>query len=231
MLKAPAHLIWLASSFAYKFSRRTLLCGCAIVLLLGVHLHSRSATIVNINAATNGVQSPVSLALAAGVYQITPIGVSAGGAFDAWNAWNYTTCAAQAGCPINGTLTGWIDAFNISSPYLSNVSIGGTDLVPVATLGTSFATYFYKGPQSNSFNSGAALIFPSAPLALAAAQPSTITLTQASTVIFTLLDDPYNDNLGGVSLSVSAVPELQTVSLMAAGLLLLAAVSKAHSKS
>ena len=213
--------VYQSSMYSLWQRLRTTLCIGVTATLLSGTLYAQTAVIVNINAVSNGTGNPVPLSLAAGTYQISPIGTLSGGAFDAWNAWGTTSCSTTSGCPLNGNDTGWLHSFNISAPFLSSVTVGGVSLPPVTVLGAPSTTYFYQDNGLSSFNSGPSFIFPKPSLALAATTISTITLSQASTVTFTLLDTPYTDNLGGVSLSVALVPEPQTYALALLGLAIL----------
>lgn len=46
-----------------------------------------NAGIVNIDARTNSTTNPVVMFFDAGTYEVTPIGVSDGGTYNAWNPW------------------------------------------------------------------------------------------------------------------------------------------------
>ena len=167
-----------------KFIRMGLVASMALLCMVGVG----NALIVDLDSYTNRAANPVVVPLAAGTYDVTPIGVADGGAYNAWNAWGYVSLPDQ----------GWINNYSLSSsefaPY--GVSDGGryaTDLLALENaLGTSF------------------------------------TLASAGNVNFYIGDSSYDDNIGGMSLSVTqrtpapeppnGVPEPTTLLLLAAGL-------------
>ena len=77
---------------------------CFLTLLAITNLSH--AAIININSRSS---TPVEIFLDAGVYVVEPIGVSAGGGYDAWSTWAGTNCSDPAGCPRTNptTNTGW----------------------------------------------------------------------------------------------------------------------------
>ncbi len=77
----------------------------SLVIGLAVFLWSATikAAIVNIDALTNTPSNPVTLFLAAGSYDVTPIGISDGGQYNAWDA------------NITDAVPSWVNAYSISS--------------------------------------------------------------------------------------------------------------------
>jgi len=59
--------------------------------------------------------------------------------------------------------------------------------------------------------------------------PFTFTLASAQSVQFYIHDNPYSDNLGGIALSVTAVPEPETFAMMLAGLGLIGMICRRRS--
>lgn len=77
-----------------------------------------SSAIVDIDAAHNGVDNPVQIYLAAGVYTVQPIGTAQGGKFDAWNPWGIwrnrvTNCKSDG----SGCKKGWIEQYHVAGPF------------------------------------------------------------------------------------------------------------------
>jgi len=92
--------------------KKNLFLGFLIVLFCLGGIGIANAVIVNINSVTNHDGNPVSIFFNAGTYDVTPIGVDNGGAFNAWNAWSYV-----AGCDSNGENCsyGWLNRYYIYS--------------------------------------------------------------------------------------------------------------------
>ncbi|HHJ13578.1 MAG TPA: hypothetical protein ENJ79_04265 [Gammaproteobacteria bacterium] len=85
-----------------------------------------SAAIVNINSRINNESNPISLLLDAGAYDVTPIGITDGGVYDAWNAWNG---GQVTGCNSSGEncSTGWLNWYYFASSEFGEVSIWDGD--------------------------------------------------------------------------------------------------------
>ena len=139
-----------------------------------------NAAIVNINAKTNTTTNPVVMQFNAGTYDVTPIGIADGGAYNAWNAW--------IGGSFPPSYAGWLNWYSLSSDEfdaytVTDNTIYSTDLLALSyALGTSF------------------------------------TLTSAGDVNFFITDNPYWDNVGGISLDVNPVPIPPALLLLGSGL-------------
>jgi len=140
-----------------KIIRMGLVASLALLCTVGVG----NALIVDLNSYTNTVANPFVVPLTAGTYDVTPIGVADGGAFNAWNAWGYVNLPDQ----------GWINNYSLSSnefaPY--GVSDGvryATDLLALENaLATSFTlasagnVNFYIGDSNYDDNIGGMSLF------------------------------------------------------------------------
>lgn len=80
----------------------------------GSSIASDSVTIVNIDA-TN--KDPVVKFFKAGTYEVSVIGKSGGGRYDAWSRWQKNENYGEF-------LTGWLNAYTIDSPQFKEINIG-----------------------------------------------------------------------------------------------------------
>ena len=168
-----------------------------------------ASMIVNLNAATNSLTNPVNVYLQAGTYLVEPIGISNGGAFNAWNPWGSTSCAQFTGCD-QGSPTqfiGWITRYNVSASDLTAVTIGTVSLSPVSILPPYNEPFFYSTPTLKYYDTYKGKVFPNDITALANASSSTFTISADENVSFFIRDNPteYIDNVGGMSLRLSSV--------------------------
>ena len=169
-----------------------------------------SATIININSRSNSSANPVEIFLEAGTYNVEPIGIAGGGLYDSWIAWASAGCNNLNGCLRTSptTVTGWLNDYEIISPYLTEVSVKDIDLVPRNTA-TPFESYFLVTPKSTLYVATDGLVFPNPLSALSAALWSEFTLSASAIVGFAITDSPsmLSDNRGGISLKIAATPE------------------------
>lgn len=117
--------------------------GFVITLLLVCFAGMANGAIVNINAVSNTTTNPVVLHLDAGTYEVVPIGVADGGAYNSWNAWGYV------GLPDRG----WINNYSLSSDEFEayTISDGGryaTDLIALENAQSTSFTLTSAGDVS-----------------------------------------------------------------------------------
>lgn len=154
------------------------------------------AEIVNINAFYNGaptdspgVNTPILLSLGAGTYRIEEVDTHVAGAlYTAWNPWNYVSGCDALGHCPNGA--GWVSAFSFDTGASTSV----TNLGYNSRWATAELAFANRGPGT------------------------TVTLTAPTTLRFYIPDTPHYDNSGGISLSITPVPEPETWGLMLTGL-------------
>ena len=186
----------------------------ACLLALGA-TPAAAQQVININALdSNGQQA---LSLGPGTYSVNLIGTANGGLYNAWNPWGVTTCQTPS-----STCEGWVDDFEITYGGLSTLYYNSlrydndTDALAAnqAIIGSDAGTF---GPydQTGITNTGGALMF---------------TLLAPTTVTFSIQDNPYSDNSGGISLSLSSVrsalPEPGTWAMMLLGFAAIGIVSR-----
>lgn len=172
-----------------------------------------ASMIVNLNASTNSLTNPVNVYLQAGTYLVEPIGISDGGAFNAYNAWGSTSCALFTGCEqgIPTQNTGWTNKYNVSASDLTTVTVGAVSLSPVSSLPTNHEPFFYVTPSLRYYDTYKGIVFPNDLTALVNASSSTFTISADENVSFFIRDDFYGDNLGGVSLRLSSAQDQTSV--------------------
>jgi hypothetical protein len=124
---------------------------------------SVNAAIIDINARTDVLETnPVTEFFTAGTYDVTPIGVSQGGLYNAWNPYGV-------------------------GPYWAHV-------------------YFIESDEFLVRRGEYLGLFSTELEALAHAESATFTLTADRNVNFGVVDSFYDDNIGGISLSVTPSP-------------------------
>lgn len=152
--------------------------------------------IVNVNAdGTNDINNPVvtTINLQPGdTFTLTPLGTADGGAYNAWNPWGFS-----AGCDSTGA--------NCSNGWQWRVSV------------------YADGDTNNTGSFGIDGLFETSELALANirdvlnggfGEPSfIIPNAQWSSLSYYIQDEPFTDNLGGISFMYSIEPGEGTVPL------------------
>ncbi len=169
-----------------------------------------NADVININAYYNGgpldggaFNNPVLYTVNAGTYQIARVGTeTAGASYNAWNAWGrVSACDAQGMCN-NGN--GWINNFQYDTGAGSTINwLGPFDRWATPELALNQA----RGVQV-----------------------CTRTFTEQTTLRFYISDSHHWDNLGGISVSITPVPEPETYAMMLAGLGLLGFMARRRKK-
>jgi hypothetical protein len=82
-----------------------------IILVTLISCCARADLTVNINAKTNTTTNPVVVFFEAGTYEVTPIGIADGGAYNAWSAWTPSS-------------TGWLNRYSLSSDEFTSYTVG-----------------------------------------------------------------------------------------------------------
>lgn len=85
--------------------KKKLFTGLAMILFEVSIVGTANATIIDINSKTNTWSNPVAQYFDAGTYDVIPIGVIDGGAYNAWSAW--------------GSSTRWVNQYSLSSDEFS----------------------------------------------------------------------------------------------------------------
>jgi hypothetical protein len=178
-------------------------------------------SIVNMDGqAGNYLLNPLVIQLGSGSYRVDVIGRSQSGLYDAYSNWEQITCPITSGCPVTSPTTyqGWSTAYIITSPNISSVTIAGRAVAPGPDQGVDWdSDFYYRSPSDAHYGVFDGFVFPSALTALHAGRSSTFVLDAPGPVGFGLREGPtyFSDNLGGLSLKVTPIPEPST-SLMAA---------------
>lgn len=198
---------------------RSLFLVATIVIAGGAVAPSASSLTLDLDATIVGLDTPANRFLAAGTYQLDVIGIAGGGTFDAYNPWGFSSCSNPAGCPRTAPTTnrGFMTGLRILSASITLVTVDGILLDPVAgflPIGSAFVSGV--GVQIDN-----GLVFPDGLSAQQNAFSASFVLTATGNVSFALLDDNLGDNLGGLSLSIVAIPEPSTALLMGLGLVVL----------
>lgn len=193
---------------------------CAGILLFAPFITAHAVT-VDVNASVNGFGAPVEVFLTAGTYNVTPIGIAQGGAYNSYIIWDTASCADPNGCTPTSptTVTGWLNRYIVTSPNLVSATVGGN---PVALMPDP------SDPANDLYMASDDLYYPTELLALAAAVSSTFTVNSDGFVGFAISDSltALTDNTGGMSLDVTPIPLPPAVWLFGAGLIGLAGIAR-----
>ncbi|NLD48845.1 MAG: PEP-CTERM sorting domain-containing protein [Clostridiaceae bacterium] len=130
--------------------------GLAISLMLFCVVGVANALIIDINSQANGTANPVVVYFEAGTYDVTPIGIADGGAYNAWNPWGRVNMSLNLG---------WMNYYNFSinnfEYFITDGARYETDLLALANaIGTSFTlasgndVNFYIGDSTFRDNLG-----------------------------------------------------------------------------
>lgn len=92
--------------------------GCSVNSPSQNIIVSDSIFIVNINAKTSITKNPVAIELKGGTYNVSVIGFSEGGAYDAWKPWFYKAKQNEKG----EWKSGWINKYSFSSNEFPEVT-------------------------------------------------------------------------------------------------------------
>lgn len=207
------------------------LASLVVGLILFVMVGVGNTAIVNINSRSNSAANPVELFLDAGIYDVTPIGISDGGIYDAWNAWSRTGCTDPNGCQrtIPAIVEGWMNEYDVTSSNIENVEVDGSALSPVSTSGSQLESYFLI---DNYYHVTDGLVYPTALNALTRSKSSKFSLPTAGLVGFYIPDSrsALGDNTGGISLDVNAVPIPAAIWLLGSGLIGLVSIRRKMKK-
>ena len=158
-----------------------------------------AAFIVNIDATTNGPANPVVVYMNAGTYNVTPIGIADGGAYNAWLGWSVVQLPDK----------GWLNQYTIDCTQWSNHKFAGTSLKYATDLealsdarGLSFTlaadgeVIFWLSDPNLTDNTGGMSLLVTALLEANAGNNLVVTSeTLASTVINGYAHGPYGDSL------------------------------------
>ena len=183
-----------------------------------------AASILNLDARVNsGVKPPgtpnpalVTTFLAQGTYQLSFVGPADGGLFTAATVWNPHpgTCNSQG----SNCTQGW---FNRASFFFGQTLTSSTVVQSIGSSAQAFRFRTAALSLANATNSANAATFT-----------RTITVAAGGQHFSAYLNDtPTNDNHGGVSLAIAAVPEPSTWMLMIMGFGMIAAALRGQRKA
>jgi hypothetical protein len=195
-----------------------------VLAALSFSAHAARAILVDVDAALNNHVNPVEVLLEAGSYSVTPVGIAGGGAFDAFQPWgNDTTCATPSGCAqtLPTSATGWKISYDVMSDALTAVSVSQTPLASLAVepdgVGIINDYWIASELERDRYHVDDQTVYPSAADALARAESSSFTLSTSGLVGFALRDGFPDDNLEGMSLEVTRLPESSATLLLGSG--------------
>jgi hypothetical protein len=213
-------------SLRSNLSAKSLAVGAAALALTAVAGAAQAAsTIVNVSGV---VSEGTVVNLAAGTYTLNFIDVAQGGLYGGYSPWSVSTGCDGAGmnCATGFTMSMGIDfghgvgSFNRIDGYQHGtmVSPGNNNIYETGAqaLASALTTPFYRAPLTNYTDLNAYTLV---------ASPISFTLAAAQSVNFFIIDNPYSDNRGGLSLRLTTpdlnvpggVPEPATWALMIGG--------------
>ena len=115
--------------------------GLTVSLMLFCMVGVANALTIDIDSQANGIANPVEVYFEAGTYDITPIGIADGGAYNAWNPWGIVNLPTQ----------GWMNTYRLSS--IGNFEYVVTDYVRYETdllaLANALSTSFTLASGNN----------------------------------------------------------------------------------
>ncbi|HEX4709118.1 MAG TPA: PEPxxWA-CTERM sorting domain-containing protein [Phenylobacterium sp.] len=179
------------------------ICGAAVACALGFSA-TANAAIINLGS-TSAVG--VDFLFTPGTYKIEFIGTADGGAYNGWN----NACPGGV-CPA----TGWREVFNTDVNGQTDIEVfsipGPTFSSALAALAAFQAAPFIVDttltPVGGSYIATGTNFIP---------QPWIVTPPSPTLVTFFIRDLTRDDNVGGVSLRITAVPEPGTWAMMILG--------------
>ncbi len=167
---------------------------------------SAQAAILNISATST---TPVLYTFDPGTYLIQWIGTADGGAYDGWNP----------SCPSGDCSSGWREVFAATTdtgphPSIDSFSIPGPTFSSALAALAAFQSAPFVIDAEASWNGSSYVLTGTQMIA----QPWHITIAAPTTVSFFIAEPTKEDNFGGVSLRISAVPEPATWAMMILGM-------------
>jgi len=193
-------------------------CGAAVACALGFSA-TANAAIINLDSTSS---VGVDFTFAPGTYKIEFIGTADGGAYNGWNS----ACPAGV-CPASG----WRETFNVDvngQPDIEVFSIPGPAFSSaLAALAAFQAAPFILDTTLTPVGGGAYTATGTNSIP----QPWIVNPAAPTLVTFFLRDLTRDDNVGGVSLRITAVPEPSTWAMMLLGFGGLGAALRSRRKS
>ncbi|MDY6783316.1 MAG: hypothetical protein SW833_12370 [Cyanobacteriota bacterium] len=160
--------------------------SAAVVSSVAIAGSAEAASMFGVDLDATNPNNKQALNLVAGDYKVELLGIADGGLYDAWSLRPFTTCPLVCDQTRPITFTGWLQNSSIESSNITSISnaleIGAGN---------------YLATDSKVYSTAAA--------ATAAFTPVLFSLGANSNVNFAILDDPYFDNRGGLSLKISRV--------------------------
>jgi len=173
-------------------------------------MYTSFASLVGTSAANGLYVVSQDLFLSAGLYSVTATNPSLDGTA-LFNAANRFGPSVASGCQSGGVdcAQGWEHTYYVKLPSATGLKYGSGEGI---------------SPSGPAYFSTAATAFSNA-------VPSTFQLASSGTVKLYWVDDNWNDNAGGISLNVAAVPEPGEWAMMLAGLGVVGLIAKRRRQS